>query len=177
MGFMLAIPSRGALLVETSWLAQHLGDPGLAVVDVRGSIKPATAPKPHYAPKRDAYLDAHIPGAVFVDWTEDIIEPTAPVPMTLAGPARFKALLERLGIGDETEVVVYDDSGGLAPRLWWALKYYGHDQVRLLDGGWNKWVAEGHPVTVVLPAPAPSVFTPQVEPGSRGSTAADKQAT
>jgi len=173
---MAAIPSRAALLAETSWLADHLGDPGLAVVDIRGSIKPATAPKPHYAPKRDAYLDAHIPGAVFVDWTEDIIEPTAPVPMTLAGPARFKALMERLGIGDETQVVAYDDSGGLAPRLWWALNYYGHGEVRLLDGGWTKWVAEGRPVTAALPTPGAAVFTPRVEPGWRASTADVKRA-
>lgn len=173
---MLVTPSRATLLVETSWLADHLVDPRLVVVDVRGSIKPPTAPKPHYAPKRDAYLEGHIPGAVFVDWTEDIIEPTAPVHMTLAGPARFKALMERLGIGDETEVVVYDDSGGLAPRVWWALNYYGHSGVRLLDGGWNKWVAEGRPVTTGLPAGRPAVFTPRVQPGWRAGTADVKEA-
>lgn len=173
---MAPIPSRASLLADTSWLADHLGDPRLAVVDIRGSIKPPTAPRPHYAPKRDAYLDAHIPGAVFVDWTEDIIEPAAPVHMALAGPARFKALMERLGIGDETEVVVYDDSGGLGPRLWWALNYYGHGEVRVLDGGWNKWVAEGRPVTALLPAPRRAVFTPRVAPGWRASTADVKQA-
>jgi thiosulfate/3-mercaptopyruvate sulfurtransferase len=173
---MAPAPSRSALLAETSWLADHLGDPRGAVVDIRGSIRPPTAPKPHYASKRDAYLEAHIPGAVFVDWTEDIIEPTAPVHMTLAGPARFKALMERLGIGDETEVIVYDDSGGLAPRLWWALNYYGHGKVRVLDGGWNKWRAEGRPVTALVPAPRPAVFTPRVEPGWRAAAADVKEA-
>lgn len=173
---MAAAPSRSALLAETSWLADHLGDPRGAVVDIRGSIKPPTAPRPHYASKRDAYLEAHIPGAVFVDWTEDIIEPTAPVHMTLAGPARFKALMERLGIGDETEAVVYDDSGGLAPRLWWALNYYGHGKVRVLDGGWNKWLSEGRPVTALVPAPRRAVFTPRVEPGWRADTADVKEA-
>jgi len=96
--------------------------------------------------------------------------------MTLAGPARFKALMERLGIGDETQVVAYDDSGGLAPRLWWALNYYGHGEVRLLDGGWTKWVAEGRPVTAALPTPGAAVFTPRVEPGWRASTADVKRA-
>lgn len=173
---MPALPSRAPLLVQASWLAEHLNDRQLCPVDIRGSIRPPTAPRPHYRAKRDAYLQAHIPGAVFVDWTEDIIEPTAPVHMTLAGPARFKALMERLGIGDETEVVVYDDSGSLAPRLWWALNYYGHDRVRLLDGGWNKWVAEGCPVTAAPPAPRSGVFTPRVQPGWRADTAAVKAA-
>ncbi len=91
--------------------------------------------------------------------------------MALAGPARFKTLMERLGIGDGTEVVVYDDSGGLGPRLWWALNYYGHGDVRVLDGGWNKWVAEGRPVTAVLPAPRPAVFTPRIQAGWRASMA------
>lgn len=173
---MPALPSRGSPLVEASWLAEHLNDRQLCPVDIRGSIRPPTAPRPHYRAKRDAYLQAHVPGAVFVDWTEDIIEPTAPVHMTLAGPARFKTLMERLGIGDETEVVVYDDSGSLAPRLWWALNYYGHDRVRLLDGGWNKWAAEGCPVTAAPPAPRSGVFTPRVQPGWRADTAAVKAA-
>jgi thiosulfate/3-mercaptopyruvate sulfurtransferase len=173
---MAAIPSRADLLVDTGWLADHLGASSLAVVDIRGSIKPPTVPAPHYAAKRDAYQEAHIPGAVFVDWTEDIIEPTAPVHMTLAGPARFKALMERLGIGDGTEVIVYDDSGGLAPRLWWALNYYGHREVRLLDGGWTKWVAEGRPVTADVPSPSRAVFSVSIQPGWRASAADVKQA-
>src|SRR5215831_4916951 len=166
--------SRDALLADSAWLAARLGDPALSIVDIRGSIKPPTAPKPHYSAKRDAYLEAHIPGAVFVDWTTDIIEPDAPVHMTLAGPSRFKALMERLGVGDESDVVIYDDSGGLAPRLWWALNYYGHHRVRLLDGGWNKWVAEGRPVTRALPAPKAAVFTARIEPGWRADTAGVK---
>jgi len=170
------VPPRVSLLVETSWLAGHLDEAGLSIVDIRGSIKPPTAPKPHYAPKRDRYLEAHIPGAVFVDWTEDIIEPTAPVHMALAGQARFKTVMERVGIGDETEVVAYDDSGGLAPRLWWALNYYGHSRVRVLDGGWNKWVAEGRPVTASLPTVKPTVFIPRIQAGWRAATADVKAA-
>ena len=168
--------TRSALLADTSWLADHLGAPGIAIVDIRGSIRPATAPRPHYAAKREEYLTSHIPGAVFVDWTDDIVEPTAPVHMTLAGPSRFKALMERRGIGDRTDVVIYDDSGGLAPRLWWALHYYGHDAVRVLDGGWTKWVAEKRPVTADAPKPEPVVFTPRIAPGWRASMADVKDA-
>jgi len=174
---MADLPAREDLLADTGWLADRLGAPDLAIVDIRGSIRPATAPTPHYAAKREAYLEAHIPGAVFIDWTEDIVEPMAPVHMTLVGPARFKELMERLGIGDGTHVIVYDDSGGLAPRLWWALNYYGHRGVRLLDGGWNKWKAEGRPVTAVVPSPRRAVFTLSVQSGWRASMADVTRAT
>jgi thiosulfate/3-mercaptopyruvate sulfurtransferase len=167
---MSTIPAHASPLAETAWLAEHLGEPGLCIVDIRGSIKPPTAPKPHYSAKREQYLQSHIPGAVFVDWTADIIEPTAPVHMALAGPERFAALMERLGIGDDSDVVVYDDSGGLAPRLWWALNYYGHSRARVLDGGWSKWVAEGRPVTAAAPAPPRAVFTPRIQAGWRAET-------
>lgn len=68
---------RDCLLVETDWLAARLGDPRLRVVDIRGIIKPPDAPKPWYLAQREAYRESHIPGAVFVDWTDDIVEPTA----------------------------------------------------------------------------------------------------
>ena len=155
---------RESLLVETDWLARHLGDPVLRLVDIRGIIRPPDAPKPWYLPQLEAYRQSHVPGALFVDWTEDIVEPTAPVHMTVAGPARFKALMERLGIGDPHTVVVYDDTGTIALRLWWALNSYGHPEVRLLNGGWTKWVAEGRPVTAEVPAHPAAVFTPRVCP-------------
>lgn len=155
---------RESLLVEPDWLASHLGDPALRIVDIRGIIKPPDAPKPWYLPQLEAYRQGHIPGAVFVDWTEDIVEPTAPVHMSLAGPQRFKALMERLGIGDPHTVIVYDATGAIAPRLWWVLNYYGHPEVRLLNGGWTKWVAEGRPVSTEVPAHPPAVFTPRVRP-------------
>jgi thiosulfate/3-mercaptopyruvate sulfurtransferase len=173
---MSGTPSRDSLLIDTATLARRLDDPRLRVVDIRGAIKPPSAPKPWYLAKREAYLQAHVPGAVFVDWTLDIVEPAAPVHMALAGPERFARLMERLGIGDDALVVVYDDSGGLAPRLWWALNYYGHPDVRLLDGGWTKWLAEGRPVTSAVPAPRPATFTPRVQPGWRADGAAVKAA-
>ena len=160
---------RERLLVDTGWLGEHLGDPRLRVVDIRGTIKPPDAPKPWYLPQRDAYLKAHIPRAVFVDWTTDIVEPDAPVYGTLAGPARFAALIGRLGIGDTTAVVVYDDAGNIAPRLWWALRYYGHAAVRLLDGGIGKWIAEGRPTEAGDVTPAPATFTPRVDEAWRAS--------
>jgi len=162
---------RESLLVETDWLADHLFDAALRVVDIRGIIKPPDAPKPWYLPQLDAYRQGHIRGAVFVDWTEDIVEPAAPVHMTLAGPQRFKALMERLGIGAPHTVIVYDDSGAIAPRLWWALNYYGHPGVRLLNGGWTKWVGEGRPVTAEVPRHPTAVFMPRVCPEWRATVA------
>lgn len=154
---------RDRFLVETEWLAGHLDDPRLRVVDIRGIIKPPDAPKPWYLPQREAYHQSHIPDAGFVDWTLDIVEPMAPVHMTLAGPVRFKALMERLGIGNHHIVVVYDDTGSIAPRLWWALNYYGHSEVRVLNGGWAKWLAEGRPMAAELPRHPPAAFTPRIE--------------
>lgn len=154
-------------MAEPEWLVQRLDDPGIRVVDIRGIIKAPDAPKPWYLPQREAYQQGHIPGAVFVDWTQDIVEPTASIHMTLAGPQRFKALMERLGIGDGHQVVIYDDSGSIAPRLWWALNYYGHPRVRLLNGGWTRWVAEGRPVTSAGPAHPPATFTPMIQPAWR----------
>ncbi len=167
---------RDSLLVETDWLASRLDDPQLRVVDIRGIIKPPDQPKPWYLAQREAYRESHVPGAVFVDWTDDIVEPAAPIHMTLAGPARFKVLMERLGIGDGHAVVVYDDTGSIAPRLWWALNYYGHPEVSILNGGWVKWRQEGRPVTADLPRHLSTVFTPRVQPGWRVGTAEVKAA-
>ncbi len=73
--------SHAHLLAETGWLAEHLADPSIRIVDIGGIIKPPDAPHPHYYGNRSAYLEAHMPGAVFVDWTADITEPGAPVKM------------------------------------------------------------------------------------------------
>lgn len=155
---------RDAILVETDWLADHLADPTLRIVDIRGTIRPPDAPKPWYAASREAYLQSHVPGAVFVDWLKDIVDGGAPVPMTAATPEQFKTLMEGFGIGDEHLVVVYDDSAHIAPRLWWLLNYYGHPAVRVLNGGWTKWVAEDRPVTAEVPKHPIATFTPRVQP-------------
>lgn len=165
-----------AYFVETDWLAGRLDDPAVRVVDIRGVIRPADAPKPWYLESRDRYAEAHIPGAVFVGWLTDIVEPDAPVKMTIPSAGRFAALMGGLGIGDAHQVVVYDDEGNhIAARLWWLLNYYGHPAVRLLNGGFPKWTAEGRPVTAAVPAHPPAVFTPRVQPGWRVTSAEVRQ--
>jgi thiosulfate/3-mercaptopyruvate sulfurtransferase len=159
-------------LVDTEWLQDHLEDPDVRVMDIRGYVKKTNLgggrQGAEYLPAREEYDEAHVPGAVFVDWTRDITDPDNPVPAQVAPPDRFAGLMGSLGIGDGTHVVVYDHAGGqFATRLWWALTYYGHDRVSVLDGGWNKWTAEGRPTTTEVPNPAPATFTPKTRPGWR----------
>ncbi len=163
-------------LVQTDWLAERLDDPGIQVVDIRGYVRKRNLgdgrQEAEYLAARDEYDEAHIPGAVYIDWTRDIIDTDDPVPVQVAPPDRFAALMGSLGIGDDTHVVAYDHAGGqFATRLWWALTYYGHDRVSVLDGGWRKWTAEGRPTTAEVPAPEPAAFTARPRPGWRADAA------
>jgi thiosulfate/3-mercaptopyruvate sulfurtransferase len=161
-------------LVSTDWLEEHLLEPAVRVVDIRGYVKTVDAGTGDgkqistYVGAKDEYDQAHIPGAVFVDWTTDIIDPDDPVSVQIASPERFKAAMEALGIGDETDVVVVDHTGGhFATRLWWALNYYGHSGVAVLDGGMTKWLADGLPVTNETPEIPAARFTPNANSAVR----------
>src|SRR5919107_1070434 len=150
-------------LVTTDWLSAHLDDERVRVVDIRGYVEKTdlggSRQKAAYLAAREEYDGAHIPGAVYVDWTSDITDPDDPVPAQIAPPERFADLMGSLGIGDDTSVVVYDHAGGqFATRLWWALTYYGHDSVLVLDGGWRKWTAEDRPTTAEVPDPESGTF-------------------
>jgi thiosulfate/3-mercaptopyruvate sulfurtransferase len=155
-------------LVSTAWLAEHLDDPRVRVVDMRGLVLPPTEPKPHYFARREDYAAGHIPGAVYIDWTRDIVDLDDPVPAQVAPPEKIAALLGGLGIGDDTVVVAYDDWFSMyAGRLLWVLRYYGHEGARILDGGLLKWRAEGRPISAEAPGFAPAVFTPRPQPALR----------
>lgn len=140
-------------LVTTDWLAERLDDPGIRIVDCRFSFE------------RDCRLDydeSHLPGAVYLDWSKDLTDLGNSVAGMIAPPAVVSATMERLGIGDGTRIVAYDQEGGhFASRLWLVLARYGHgEQVRILDGGWTAWLQEGRPVTADLPQlPAAQQFT------------------
>lgn len=137
-------------LVDADWLAEHLDD--ARIVDVRWYLGGP--------PGHGAYLDGHIPGAVFLDVDTDLSEPatTADGRHPLATPERFAAALGRLGIAEGTPVVTYDDRGGsIAARLWWMLHVLG-EPVAVLDGGLAAWKGE---VTSVVPS------FPQVERPAR----------
>ncbi len=157
------------LIVTTDWLEEHLRDPNLRVVDMRGyvSTRPV-APGVEEATYRgalDEYRAGHIPGAVYVDWTRDIVDLNDPVPAQIASPETFAQAMEQRGIGDDTHVVAVDHMGGqFATRLWWALGYYGHDRVSVLDGGWNRWVDEDRPVEEGDVAVPRATFHPRPRP-------------
>ncbi len=138
-------------LVQTDWLQDHLTDTDLRIIEIRGKVLPPTEPPPHYLSDRAGYEAAHIPGAVYVDWQVDIVEPGSPS-NDIASPARFSALMQALGVSGRSRVVIADDAGGMfATRLRWALRYYGHEAVQILDGGWTKWIAEGRTTSADIP--------------------------
>ncbi len=138
-------------LIQANWLQAQLEDRDLRIIELRGKVLPPTQPPPHYLADRAGYEAAHIPGSVYVDWLVDIVEPGSPS-NDIAAPARFSALMQSLGISGHSRIVVADDAGGMfATRLRWALRYYGHEAVQILDGGWAKWQAEGRPSSGVPP--------------------------
>jgi thiosulfate/3-mercaptopyruvate sulfurtransferase len=159
-------------LVQTDWLEEHLNNPGVRVVDIRGYVRREDIgdgrQRAEYLAAREEYDEAHVPGAVYLDWTYDITDPHDPVPIQVAPPERFAEKMGSLGIGDGAHVVVYDHAGGqFATRLWWALTYYGHEKVFVLHGGWKKWTAEDRPVTAEVAVPKPATFTPRPRTGWR----------
>jgi thiosulfate/3-mercaptopyruvate sulfurtransferase len=159
-------------LVTTNWLADHLRDPNVRVVDIRGFVttKPEATgvEKAVYRGAREEYLAGHIPGASYVDWTTDITDPLDPVPAQIAPPERFAEAMSARGIGNDSAVIAVDHAGGqFATRLWWALRYYGHDDVSVLDAGWNRWVDEGREIETGEVTHARAHFTPRIRSNLR----------
>lgn len=127
-------------LVSTDWLAAHLDDPKVKIVDASFKM-PGVLPLP-----KDDYLKAHIPGAVFFD-VDAVSDHGNPLPHMFPGADQFGRDVGALGIGNDDTVVVYDAGGWVAgPRAWWMFLSFGHGNIRVLDGGLKKWIAEGHPV-------------------------------
>ncbi len=133
-------------LVSTGWLAEHLGEPGLVVVESDEDIL--------------LYETGHIPGSVKIDWHTDLNDP---VVRDYVSSERFADLLGGKGIARDTTVVIYGDKNNWwAAYALWVFTLFGHEDVRLLDGGRDKWIAEGRELTRDVPAPAPVEY-PVVE--------------
>ena len=127
-------------LVSTEWLAAHLNDANVKVVDATFKL-PGVLPLP-----KDDYLAAHLPGAVFFD-VDAVSDHSNPLPHMFPSAEQFGRDVGHLGIGNGDTVVVYDSGGWVAaPRAWWMFLSYGHSNVRVLNGGLKKWRAEGRPV-------------------------------
>ena len=145
-------------LVSTEWLAAHLEDPHVRVLD--SSFK-----QPGITPTaRQDYDRGHLPGAVFFD-IDDVAEPGTSLPHMIPSAERFAAKMAERGIGNDDRVVVYDAVGlSSAGRAWWMLRLFGHDNVALLDGGLPTWKAEGRPLETRAPAIPERRFTARFRP-------------
>ena len=134
------------ILVSTEWLAENLENPNFVLID---------------AGEADAYRRAHIPGAVGV-----------PHPYLkgrgsklVMEAAEFEKACQRWGISNDTPVIIYDDNASLhAARVWWVFQYYGHTDVRVVDGGFNAWLDENRPLTSRNPRPEPGTFSATAQP-------------
>jgi thiosulfate/3-mercaptopyruvate sulfurtransferase len=131
------------VLVSTEWLAEHLDDPGVVVAEVDENT--------------GLYDEGHIRGAVELHWQEDLQDPLR---RDLVDRAAFERLLGERGIGNDTTVVLYGDKNNwFAAYAYWYLQTYGVDDVRILDGGRQKWIDEGRELTTERPSPEPKTFT------------------
>lgn len=137
---------RPDALVTTDWLAERLSAPDIRVVDASWYL-PGMG--------RDGkaeHTEAHIPGAVYFD-IDAISDTATDLPHMLPDPAKFSASVRALGLGDGNRIVVYDGLGVFsAARVWWMFRYFGHNDVSVLDGGFAKWRAEGRPVEAATPS-------------------------
>jgi thiosulfate/3-mercaptopyruvate sulfurtransferase len=133
-------------LVSTEWLSQNMSAPDIRLVDASWYM-----PADNRNPK--AEFDAcHIDGAVFFD-VDDLSDTDNPLPHMVPSPEKFSSRMRKLGIGDGNRIVIYDNSGvRSSARAWWMIRLFGHTDVSILDGGLQKWVAEGRP-TSDLPSP------------------------
>ncbi|HMP40404.1 MAG TPA: sulfurtransferase, partial [Roseiflexaceae bacterium] len=148
-------------LVTATWLAEHAGDPVLRIIDTRWYL---LEPERGHA----EYHAGHIPGAVYLNIDGDLAAPVGSGPgrHPLPSAEQFAEVCRRAGINADTHVIAYDIPNGMAAtRPWWLLRYYGHQHVSLLDGGWQAWLAAGLPVTDAVITPPPGSFIPQPQAG------------
>ena len=133
------------VLVSTGWVAEHLDDPNVRIVESDEDVL--------------LYDLGHVPGAVNIDWHVDLQDP---VERDFLNKAAFEALLGKHGIGNDTTVVFYGDRNNwYATYAYWLFRYFGHRDVRVMNGGRAKWEAEGRPFTRDIPTYAPTTYTAQ----------------
>jgi len=148
------------LIVSPAWLAEHLEDPNIVIVDCRFSLA-----NPQLGQQQ--YQESHIPGAFYLDLDQDLSSPIQkhggrhPLP----NPEKLSKKLSEIGITSrQTLVVAYDDSRfAFASRLWWLLRYFGHEQVVLLDGGFGQWKNSEYPISSNIPTAKLGQFTPEIQ--------------
>jgi thiosulfate/3-mercaptopyruvate sulfurtransferase len=156
-------------LIQTEWLAAHLGDPELRIFDCTTHLRPAAPDEDvpyHPEAGRADYEAGHIPGAGFLDLPGELSRRDAAVNFMMLPAAEFAAVMSRHGIGEGTRVVLYSRERAMwATRVWWMLHAMGFDDAAVLDGGFDKWLAEGRPVSTEPSAYPPATFKPRPCPG------------
>ncbi len=158
---------NSSTLISCEILAEHLNDPNWRIFDCRHLLSDVA-----YGAR--VYAEGHLPGAFFMRLDSDLSGPMTGSngrhPLPEMSPLMSK--LGAAGVTSQTQVVVYDDVGGMvAGRLWWMLRWLGHQHVALLDGGITHWLKQGRPVSAELPKSAPTVFSGATQPGWTVSTA------
>lgn len=152
-------------LIEAEALAPRLGSPRLRVFDCRFDLA-----RPRYG--SESYREAHLPGAMYADLDRDLSAPPTPSSgrHPLPDPDSFATRLRAWGVDQDSEVVAYDDGGGMyAARLWWMLRWLGHDSVAVLNGGLGRWRQLGLPLADEVPCPAPGNFRARLRAGMAAS--------
>ena len=157
---------RDQLLIDASRLHAELGEPQLRVIDATAFLIREVPDGPYTVESgRGRYDGAHIPGAVFADIPGELSDPASPFRFTLPRPEHFARAMGALGVGPGTRVVAYaQESPMWASRLWWLLRYFGFDEVRVLDGGLGSWRRAGYEVSSDPPVAEPASFAARPRP-------------
>ena len=158
---------RERFLASTDWLAGHVGDPGVRVLECTVFLRPRPDGGPGYRVETGEaeWLAGHIPGSGYADLHNDLSDLSSHLRFMMPPAQQFEEAMGRYGVGNDSNVVLYDRAGNMwAARIWWMLRAFGFDNARVLDGGWKKWLAEGRPVEAG-PAESPAArFTANLRP-------------
>ena len=158
--------ARPQHLVETDWLANHLEDPGLRVLECTVYLQPADVPGGYRVESgRAKWAEGHIPGAGFVDLQEELSDRSSKLRFMMPPAAQFAEAMGRAGVGDGVRVILYDRAVNMwAARVWWMLRAFGFDEAAVLNGGFKKWTVEGRPIATDTGARPARTFTPRPRP-------------
>ena len=143
-------------LVSTEWLAGHLNDPNVVVLDCTTHLIPNPRTTYDIVPGRKEFEEGHIPGAQFVDLPNDLSDTAHKFRFMRQSPEGFATAIGRFGVGEHTKVILYSTTSiQWASRVWWLLREFGHDNAAVLDGGFGKWAKEGRQVATGPSQPRP----------------------
>ena len=157
---------RPQYLVETEWLAQHLEDPSVRLLECTVYLQPTDGPFPFRVESgRAKWAEGHIPGAGFIDLQEELSDNTSPLRFMMPPAAQFAEAMGRAGVGDGVRVILYDRAVNMwAARIWWMLRAFGFDNAAVLNGGFRKWSVEGRPTATDAGTRPARTFTPRPRP-------------